>query len=65
MRFPGDPYARQERHRAEQEERERILSLIRQKRARLARRRDDEMVDPDELLGELERAVGQGWRRFV
>lgn len=73
--FPGDPYARQERHRAEQEERDRVLRLVRQRKERIAglsgpRRNRREWLAPEaraayEELEALELAVRQGWQRIV
>ena len=59
--------ARQERGRGESEERERVRRLIREYRARLAnlvRAREEIVVEPDDVLNDLERAVAQGWQQL-
>lgn len=74
MRFPGDPYGRQERYRAEQDERDRVLRLIRQRKERIAGlsgpRCPKDQWRPEARaahteLEELERAVRYGWQRIV
>ena len=71
------PEYRQAKSRGEQEERDRVLSLIRGRLARLPARsprgdhkegqrvphEHDTSVDPVEVLDELERAVRYGWHR--
>lgn len=71
MMFPGHPYLRQETRRAENDgerkERERVLRLLALARSRMKLWRDYPTVEQEaneELLGELERAVQQGWQRL-